>query len=148
MKNNFKGGMSSNLTAFDVAKKWKISPIEFMPILEKGTEHEMEHTDDKDIARRIALDHIVERLDYYDMLDKIEKMSKGGGTDINFNDKALLKKYNDGESIGFTAIAHLKSKGLKSTTLLALGYRDPDKHWLVNLKKVRRSKEAFVTEIK
>ena len=78
MKNNFKGGMSSDLTAFDVAKKWKISPIEFMPILEKGTEHEMEHTDDKDIARRIALDHIVERLDYYDLLDKIEKMKIGG----------------------------------------------------------------------
>jgi len=78
MKNNFKGGMSSNLSAFDVAKKWKISPVEFIPILEKGTEHEMEHTDDKDIARRIALDHIVERLDYYDRLDKIEKMEKGG----------------------------------------------------------------------
>ena len=80
MKNNFKGGMSSNLSAFDVAKKWKISPVEFIPILEKGTEHEMEHTDDKDIARRIALDHIVERLDYYDQLDKIEKMEKGGKT--------------------------------------------------------------------
>ena len=77
MKNNFIGGMSSKLTPFDVAKKWKISPVEFIPILEKGTEHEMEHTDDKDIARRIALDHIVERLDYYDQLDKIEKMKKG-----------------------------------------------------------------------
>ena len=77
MKNNFIGGMSSKLTPFDVAKKWKISPVEFIPILEKGTEHEMEHTDDEDIARRIALDHIVERLDYYDQLDKIEKMKKG-----------------------------------------------------------------------
>ena len=112
MKNNFKGGMSSDLTAFGVAKKWNISPIEFMPILEKGTEHEMEHTEDKDIARRIALDHIVERLDYYDQLDKIEKMSKGGDTDRNFNHKELLKRYNDGESIGFTAIAHLKAQGL------------------------------------
>lgn len=78
MKNIFKGGMSANLSAFDVAKKWKISPIEFMPILEKGMEHEMEHTDDKDIARRIALDHIVERLDYYDQLDKIENLENGG----------------------------------------------------------------------
>jgi GNAT superfamily N-acetyltransferase/vacuolar-type H+-ATPase subunit E/Vma4 len=77
MKNIFKGGMSADLSAFDVAKKWKISPIEFMPILEKGTEHELEHTDDKDVARRIALDHIVERLDYYEQLDKIEMMKKG-----------------------------------------------------------------------
>jgi len=89
MKNNFKGGMSSTLTAFDVAKKWKISPIEFMPILEKGTEHEMEHTDDKDIARRIALDHIVGRLDYYDMLDKIENMKIGG--DVNSEIEKIAK---------------------------------------------------------
>ena len=108
MKNNFKGGMSANMTAFDVAKKWKISPIEFMPILEKGTEHEMEHTDNEDIARRIALDHIVERLDYYDKLEKIEKMEKGG----RFDDQKLLKEYNANKSIGFSAIAHLKSKGL------------------------------------
>lgn len=112
MKNNFKGGLSSKYSAFDVAKKWKISPVEFIPILEKGTQHEMEHTDDKDIARRIALDHIVERLDYYDQLDKIEKMNKGGSTNTNFNDKELLKRYKKGESIGFTAIAHLKAQGL------------------------------------
>jgi len=112
MKNNFKGGKSADMSAFDVAKKWKISPNEFIPILEKGTQHEMEHTDDKDIARRIALDHIVEKLDYYDKLEKIEKMSKGGSTNINFDDKELLKRYKDGESIGFTAIAHLKAKGL------------------------------------
>mgnify|MGYP003657622770 CR=1 FL=1 len=113
MKNNFKGGMSSNLSAFDVAKKWKISPVEFIPILEKGTEHEMEHTDDKDIARRIALDHIVERLDYYDQLDKIEKMEKGGeaktfytrtwadGTIENFSvedyEKNILPHHNNPE---------------------------------------------------
>ena len=78
MKNAFKGKVSANMSAFDVAKKWKISPVDFIPILEKGTEHEMEHTDDKDIARRIALDHIVEKLDYYDQLDKIEKMHLGG----------------------------------------------------------------------
>jgi hypothetical protein len=91
MKNNFKGGMSENMTAFDVAKKWKISPIEFMPILEKGTEHEMEHTDNEDIARRIALDHIVERLDYYDKLEEIEKMKKGGvlETPTTLNDIVL-----------------------------------------------------------
>lgn len=112
MKNNFKSGISSKLTPFDVAKKCKISPVEFIPILEKGTKHEMEHTDDKHIARRIALDHLVERLDYYDQLDKIEKMKKGGDTDKNFNDKELLVRYNDGESIGFTAIAHLKAQGL------------------------------------
>jgi hypothetical protein len=52
----------------------------------------MEHTDDKDIARRIALDHIVERLDYYDQLDKIEKMEKGGLIAPNGNESNLTPK--------------------------------------------------------
>jgi nitroreductase len=39
----------------------------------------------------------------------------------------------------------LRKKGLRSCVLLALGYRDIDKDWLVNLIKVRKSKENFVT---
>ena len=112
MKNEFLGKASANMSAFDVAKKWKVNPIDFVPILEKGTKHEMEHTDNIDVARRIALDHIVERLDYYDQLDKIESLKNGGATNRTFNDKELLKRYNKGESIGFTAIAHLKAQGL------------------------------------
>lgn len=41
----------------------------------------------------------------------------------------------------------LKEKGLRSVLLLPLGYRDAEKDWLVNLKKVRRSIENVVTEI-
>lgn len=41
----------------------------------------------------------------------------------------------------------LREKGLKSTTLLTLGYRDTANDWLVNHKKVRRPKEKFVTYI-
>jgi len=36
--------------------------------------------------------------------------------------------------------------GLKSVTILALGYRDVANDWLVNLKKVRVSKENFVLQ--
>lgn len=43
---------------------------------------------------------------------------------------------------------NLKSKGLKSTTLLALGRRAPQNDWLIKLKKVRQPKETFITEIK
>ena len=35
----------------------------------------------------------------------------------------------------------LKAKGLKSITLLPLGYRDTENDWLVNFPKVRRQKE-------
>ena len=45
-------------------------------------------------------------------------------------------------------ILNLKAKGLRSVLLLPLGYRLADQDWLVNLKKVRRTTQNFVTEIK
>ncbi|KRD58769.1 NAD(P)H-dependent oxidoreductase [Flavobacterium sp. Root935] len=51
---------------------------------------------------------------------------------------------------GFDASAldellNLKDKGLKSASLLALGYRDSENDWLVNMKKVRKPKsELFI----
>jgi len=42
----------------------------------------------------------------------------------------------------------LKQKGLRSTTILPLGYRDEAGDWLANLKKVRTPLEDFIIEIK
>lgn len=42
----------------------------------------------------------------------------------------------------------LNQKGLKSVTLLPLGYRDEANDWLVNLKKVRHPHSEFVIEVK
>jgi nitroreductase len=44
-------------------------------------------------------------------------------------------------------ILNLQAKGLRSVVMLPLGYRNADEDWLVNLKKVRRPKEAFITRI-
>lgn len=44
-------------------------------------------------------------------------------------------------------ILNLKDKGLRSCVMLPLGYRDIENDWLVNLKKVRKSKEDLVTVI-
>jgi nitroreductase len=44
-------------------------------------------------------------------------------------------------------ILNLRAKGLRSVVMLPLGYRKADEDWLVNLKKVRRDKEDFVTLI-
>jgi nitroreductase / dihydropteridine reductase len=44
-------------------------------------------------------------------------------------------------------LLNLKEKGLKSVTILPIGYRDEANDWLVNLKKVRHPKENFITEI-
>lgn len=40
----------------------------------------------------------------------------------------------------------LSEKGLKSVTMLPLGYRDPEGDWLATMKKVRNPKEEFVLE--
>lgn len=44
-------------------------------------------------------------------------------------------------------ILGLRARGLRSVLLLPLGYRDTNHDWLVNLKKVRRPREALFTEI-
>lgn len=44
-------------------------------------------------------------------------------------------------------ILNLKEKGLRSCVMLPLGYRDAENDWLVNLVKVRKSKEDLITEI-
>jgi nitroreductase len=45
-------------------------------------------------------------------------------------------------------ILGLREKGLRSCVMLPIGYRDEKNDWLVNLKKVRKSKEDLVTYIK
>ena len=44
-------------------------------------------------------------------------------------------------------ILGLRAKGLRSVLLLPLGYRQAEGDWLVNLKKVRRPLDSFVTHI-
>jgi len=44
-------------------------------------------------------------------------------------------------------ILGLKEKGLRSCVMLPIGYRDDKNDWLVNLTKVRKSKEDLVTVI-
>lgn len=45
------------------------------------------------------------------------------------------------------ALLGLTERGLRAVTILPLGYRQEEGDWLVNLKKVRRPKEEFVTHI-
>ena len=45
-------------------------------------------------------------------------------------------------------ILDLRARGLRSVAILPLGYREAENDWLVNLKKVRRARAQFVTEVK
>lgn len=44
-------------------------------------------------------------------------------------------------------ILGLRARGLRSVSILPLGYRADEGDWLVNLKKVRSPREQFVTEV-
>ncbi|GAC20488.1 NAD(P)H-dependent oxidoreductase [Paraglaciecola arctica] len=44
-------------------------------------------------------------------------------------------------------ILGLKERGLKSVVLLPLGYRADEGDWLVNLEKVRRPTDSFITQV-
>lgn len=44
-------------------------------------------------------------------------------------------------------ILSLRERGLRSVAILPLGYREADKDWLVNLTKIRRPREQFITEV-
>lgn len=46
--------------------------------LKRGVEVEMEHTPDRLVAMKVALDHLAENDRYYDYLDKMERSWKRG----------------------------------------------------------------------
>lgn len=48
--------------------------------LQKGIEVELEHTTDRNVAAKIALDHLAEISNYYDLLEEMEQKAKEMGT--------------------------------------------------------------------
>lgn len=51
------------------------------------------------------------------------------------------------DPVALDKILGLREKGLRSTLLLPIGYKDADKDWLVNLVKVRKPMKELVTFI-
>lgn len=73
------GGLSDEEDIEDIALKHDVELEDIQDQLEKGSEVEMEHTDDSDIAKEIAKDHLSELPDYYDRLEDIESVSQVEG---------------------------------------------------------------------
>jgi len=51
------------------------------------------------------------------------------------------------DPVALDELLGLRAKGLRSVTILPLGYRDAANDWLAPMKKVRRPRSSFVTEI-
>lgn len=82
--------MADDVSIEDIAKKFKISIDTLKKELNMGIKIEMEHTDDKSIAKNIAMDHLNEIPDYYTRLNKMEKTASKKWT--NESIKPLIKK--------------------------------------------------------
>lgn len=60
-------------TVDDLSMDYDVSKETVLKQLDSGIKIELEHTNDREIAREIALDHLSEKLDYYELLAKFEK---------------------------------------------------------------------------
>jgi len=90
-------------TEEELANKYKISVSEMQDLIAQGTKVEMEHTNEKSAARKIALKHLGEKVDYYKKLKKyveeVEHLDEDG---------AWTRKEGQSESGG------LNRKGIES----------------------------------
>jgi hypothetical protein len=129
-----KGGLADNKTLVQIAKKhdakgyYHINNMvdSLKEQLKMGLKVEMEHTNDKDKAKEIALDHLWEDPSYYSKLKKIEtKESMGADSSGSFVGPILstpilkkdlykqhnTKKYNVNEEEEFTEAMDASSAG-------------------------------------
>jgi hypothetical protein len=60
----------------ELAGKFKVDSTYLETQLERGIKVETEHTSDKNIARQIALAHLGEKPNYYELLDKYVEKGK------------------------------------------------------------------------
>ena len=73
------GKLAKGMSVQQIAQHHNTTIENIQEQLDKGTKVEMEHTDNQDIARAIALDHVYESPVYYDKLATIEEEFKDGG---------------------------------------------------------------------
>jgi len=67
------GGRADGMTAQDIAEKHGVDVKKIEQQIKMGIKVEMEHVDDEELSKEIAMDHLEEIPDYYDRLAKMEK---------------------------------------------------------------------------
>ncbi len=89
-----KGGKADDLTAADIAKKFKVSLLMVKKQIEMGKKVELEHTKNSKLAKDIAMDHLAEIPDYYSRLKKMEKeaLTHWESNGVNENTKNFIKR--------------------------------------------------------
>lgn len=99
------GGLADGMSIDDIAEKHGVGISQITSQVEKGIDIEMEHVNDADRAREIALDHLFEFPDYYDRLEKMEDEAKAIHENYNRYRKVkgilptLLEEVNDEQKL-------------------------------------------------
>lgn len=66
------GGKADGMTPMEIAYSHNVEISVIQKQIQKGIKIEMEHTNNKKIAKEIAMDHLVENPNYYDYLEDME----------------------------------------------------------------------------
>jgi hypothetical protein len=74
----------------DLAARHGVSLEDITNQLEMGLKVEMEHTEDMDVAKKIALDHLAEDPHYYTKLAKMEAENEEGDLMRHMKDKGMI----------------------------------------------------------
>lgn len=92
--------IESKLSVSDIDHKYPNLPHTFInEQLIKGIKVEMEHTDNPEVARKIALDHLLENPFYYEYLDKMEEELKSLDIDKHFQELQTENYYARGGNL-------------------------------------------------
>lgn len=106
---NIKGGKADNMSTKDIADKFEgVSVDDIESELEMGVEVEMEHVDDEELSKDIAMDHLIELPDYYTRLDKMEKEGLKDWSDKEMKETRSFIKKALREAIELSALNNSK----------------------------------------
>ena len=98
----------------EIAKKHKVSVAYLSKQLVKGIKIENEHTKNTKAASEIARDHLNERPDYYEKLDKMEKQKLNEISKDKADDHATRSDWDAGDSLYRMRKYHPDTKIYKS----------------------------------
>jgi hypothetical protein len=110
------GKLAKGMTLSQVAAVHGLKAKDIMKELVLGIKTEMEHTDKKEYARAIALDHLYEDPRYYTKLKKMENITMKRGGQINPDDKNIKREavQNSGATGGLLVGNRHSEGGIKA----------------------------------
>ena len=142
MKNTIKGGKADKMTVKDIADKFKVSVDKIEAQIKKGVKIELEHTDDKERATEIAMDHITEFPDYYDRLIKMEKDAEKEFETVKESQRQLIQRLLREEIEEGSLARTLGTLGMAASTLASPNMQAMNK----NPYKIEKSDKLGVTK--